>query len=245
MAYKRKAASKYRTGKRARKAAYRGRKKWSGRTPMKRMIKKTIMAMAEPKHTAFDHGKYELYHNSGSAAAGRVLPTAIELYWPLRMPLQGSGDQQRIGDQINVKGFAVHCLLGQKQDRMNVTFRIIVLKCTEDQEPPNLNDLIENVTGNILLDSTNKDRGSIVYQKFIKKNVTPQLEAAGQQRELTYTHKFWIPVNKRIKFSANNGQTFSGDKLYMYFFSYDAYGSLVTDNIAYVQVWSKLYYCDP
>lgn len=201
--------------------------------------------MAEPKHTSFDHGKYELYHNAGSPASGRILPAAVELYWPLRMPLQGTGDQQRVGDHINVKGFAVHCLMGQKLDRMNVTHRIVVLKCTEDQEPPSLNDLIDNTTGNILLDGTNRDRGKVVYQKFIKKNITPQLSSGTDQKELTFTHKFWIPVKKLIKFSANNGQGFSGPKLYMYFFAYDAYGTAITDNIAYVQVWSKMYYRDP
>ncbi|AJD07504.1 putative capsid protein [Odonata-associated circular virus-3] len=137
-------------------------------------------------------------------------------------------------------------LFGQKEDRMNVTYRVVVLKCTEDQQPSStVDDLIENVTGNILLDGTNRDRGNIVYQKYIKKTITPQLAPAGQERELTFTHKFWIPYKKLIKFSGNNGQQFSGPKLYLYVFAYDAYGTAITDNIAYYQMWHKLYYRDP
>jgi hypothetical protein len=202
--------------------------------------------MSEPKHKTYDHGKIELYHNAGSPASGRLLPTALEPIQAACMPTQGVGDNQRNGDQIYSTGVAVHMLLGQKKDRMNVTFRILVLKCTSDRKPVFLSALMEDTTANILLDSANTDIGTIVYQKFVKKNITPQLASViAQEREFTHAHKFWLPMKKLVKFSQDSDTSFSGPKFYIYVFAYDAYGTLITDNIAYVQTWSKFYYRDP
>lgn len=211
---------------------------------MVNLINRVLYKKAEPKHLSYDHGLIELYHNSGSPASGRILPAPVE---PLRvacLPLQGTSDTTRIGDHISVSGIAIHQVYQQKLDRMNVTFRIVVLKCQPNSEPPSINDLIENTTGNILLDSTNRDRGRIVYQKYIKKTITPQLSPAAEQRDLTFTHKFWLPYKRTIRFNADNGQTFSGPQFYIYHFCFDSHGTLVTDNIASVQTFSKLYWRD-
>ena len=201
--------------------------------------------MSEPKHKSHDHGKLELYHNAGSPASGRILPTPVKPLDSVCLPTQGISDTQRNGDQIYSTGMAIHMLFGQKEDRMNVTFRIVALKVTQDQQPIFLNALIEDVTNNILLDGTNRDIGTVVYQKFLKRSITPQLSAAAEQREMTFTHKFWLPMKKLIKFSNDTATIFSGPKIYIFVFAYDAYGTLITDNIAYVQTWSKFYYRDP
>lgn len=219
------------------------------------------MRMAEPKDKTYYHGHVELYHNAGSPASGRILGTTWELITPNRMPTVGNGETERNGDHIYGKGLAVKMLLGQKQDRMNVTYRIIVWKGSTDVKPASLNDLFHWDSQNILLDGTNSDRGKIVYQKFIKKFISPQLSTYGsvtdpldpmfgepyrlERKELTFTHKFWIPYKKLIKFAGNAGTDYSGDKYYMFIYAYDAYGTLITDSIAYVDVWSKFYYADP
>lgn len=211
------------------------------------------MRMAEPKDKTYAHPHTELYHNAGSPASGRILGTAWELLGPNRMPSVGTGETERNGDQIFGKGISVKMLLGQKEDRMNVTYRIIVWKGTTDVKPANLNDLFHWDSQNILLDGTNQDRGKVIYQKFIKKTISPQLapyhvlEPAPiyQRKELTFTHKFWIPYKKLIKFAGNSGTDYSGDKIYMFIYAFDAYGTAYTDNIAYVDVWSRFYYADP
>lgn len=241
---------------------YRGTR---GKGRLVKTIKRTILKMAEPKDVPSSWDKEELYHNSGSAGGTQVLPTVWALKDYFTLPLQGNTDHQRNGDHIFMNGISVKLLLGQKEDRMNVTFRIVVIECTTDQEPSaygGTGGLFENTSGNVLLDSVNTDRGRIVYQKFIKKNISPQLStyhsvlnpldpAFGapevlQRKELTHTHKFWIPHRRMIKFTdqAANNQ-YSGTRLYMYVFAYDAYGTLKSDNVAYVQGWSKLYFRDP
>lgn len=226
-----------------RKRMYRSMK---GKGSLVPLIKKTILKMAEPKHKDTSHSEIQLYHNSGSPASGQILHAtrAIKDYFTL--PQQGDNDRERNGDHIWMQGIAVKLLLGQKQDRMNVTFRIVVLECTSDQEPANYSELVDTLSGNCMLDSLNTDRGKIIYQKYIKKNVSPQLDAAGGTRELTHFHKFWIPHKRLIKFSDNTtNNQYSGTRMYVYVFAYDAYGTLLADNIAYFQMWSRLYFRDP
>lgn len=208
-----------------------------------KLIKKVAIKTSEPKNNAISWAKTELYHNSGSPASGQILPGAIDLLHYSMLPVQGSGDHQRNGDQIVAKGTSVKMLLGQKANRMNITFRIVVWKGTEDAKPISYNELFDQITSNVLLDTTNSDRGKIVYNKYIKKNFSPQLGST--TAELTFVHKFFIPYKRLIKFNYNNATGFSGDKLYAYVFAYDAYGTLLTDNCAYFQAFLRFYYRDP
>lgn len=209
---------------------------------LKKVIQSVVVRRVEPKSNAISWSKIELYHNSGSPASGQILPTAIEPLHYSIIPVQGSGDHQRNGDQIYAKGISVKMLLGQKADRMNVTYRIIAWKGTTDARPVSYNELFDHVTSNVLLDCTNSDRGKIIYNKYIKKYISPQLST---NRELTFMHKFWIPYKKLMKFVYNNATDFSGEKIFIYVFAYDAYGTLLTENISYVQTWLKFYYKDP
>lgn len=246
---KRKYESNYSAAKRARKAGYRRKRMYRstrGRSKLVPLIKRTILKMAEPKHKDTTHDIIQLYHNSGSPASGQILHTARPIKDYFTMPLQGDNDRERNGDHIWMKGISVKLLLGQKADRMNVTFRVCVLECTSEQEPATYGDLVDAQTGNSMLDSLNTDRGKIVYQKYVKKTISPQLDTYGGVRELTHFHKFWIPHKKLIKFSDNSSNNqYSGTRMYLYVFAYDAYGTLLTDNIAYFQAWSRLYYRDP
>lgn len=250
MAGKRK-YSGYSAATKRRKMAYRLRKKRyrnvRGKGRLVGTIKRTIIKMSEPKNKSYSHGKIELYHNSGSPASGRILPTSIQLDGVSQVPAQGDGDSARNGDQIYTKGISVRMLLGQKSDRMNVTFRVIVIRVTPQSEPTSVSNMFDNVTGNILLDYCNTDRFKVVYQKFIKKTITPQLspETPDDRREITHTHKFWIPRRSLLKFRDDGATEYAGYRHYMYVFAYDAYGTLNTDNIGYVQTVSNLYYADP
>jgi len=224
---------------------YRKKSAPKSNTKLVALIKKTVLKTAETKNVPNDGGKIELYHNSGSPASGRILPTPYALDGPNQQPAQGISDVQRIGDKIVMRGIKVRLLLGQKLDRMNVTFKILVVRVNSDQVPTTVSDLFDNQTGNIMLDSVNTDRVKVVYHKTIKKNISPQLDVVGGAKELTHFHKFYIRAQRNISYSANTGKDFSGAKHYLYVFSYDAYGTLVQDNLAYVQLYSNLYYKDP
>lgn len=201
--------------------------------------------MSEPKNKPYDHGKLELYHNAGSIGGARVLHTPLQLDGAAMMPAQGDGDNMRNGDQIYTKGISVRMLFGQKSDRMNVTFRVLVIRVTPQQEPPDIGSMFDNIAQNVLLDYCNTDRYKVVYQKFVKKTITPQLAPDVDERELTFSHKLWIPRKKLVKFRQDAATEYTGFRHYMYIFAYDAYGTLTSDNIAYVQTISNLYYADP
>jgi len=234
----------YSKGKKFAKKKYGRKTKSKARkgTSFAAKVKKVILRTAEPKMKPYGHNvalARQIYHDS--YAAPYSLDDASQ------MPSQGMGDMERVGDEIYTSRIQVQMLLAQKLDRKNVTFRLIVVKATSQAVPTNYATLFIGTTDNCLLDEVNKDRVNVVYDKLIKKIITPDLSGVGgADKEFTFVHKFNIPMKERIKFGidADTGAN-NRKKHYMYVFAYDAYGTLVTDNIAYCQTYSTLYYKDP
>jgi len=245
MAYKRKFAKKT-YSKKSKPYAKKGVPK--KKSKLVALIKKTVLKTSESKNLPYDHGKIELYHNSGSPASGRILPASFEIDAPYVMPVQGLGDTNRIGDSIYVSGMKVRMLIGQKYDRPNVTFRIMCVKVTNQDYPATVAQLFDNTTGNVLLDTVNNDRVKTVYHKTIKmqqSTLAPGIGGTYTTKEYTFTHSFYISAKRKIDFTTNGGTSFARSRHYVFVFAYDAYGTLVTDNIAYVQGYSNLYFRDP
>lgn len=207
-------------------------------------LRRTIGKLLDQKmETKFKNGlvnKTELYHQTYSFLGN---PFAI------CYPVQGTGDTQRIGDSINQKGIQVKMLFGQKFDRPNVTFRIFLFASQQKAGFPTAAQLMDLTTGNVLLDQPNTDYAKCIYQKTLKKNY-PNLAAVGgvvASDEMTWVHKFYIKRPKKIIFSSDNGVEagFSDLRYDLIVAAYDAYGSLGTDNIGYVQTFFRYYYKDP
>jgi len=219
------------------------------RTKLVALIKKTVLKTSESKNLAYDHGKVELYHNAGSPLSGRILPAPFEIDAPYAMPVQGLGDTQRIGDSIYVSGMKVRMLIGQKKDRPNVTFRIMCIKVTNQDYPATVAQLFDNISGNILLDTINNDRVKCVYHRTLKPSQSTMFvagaSAADAPKEYTFTHSFYVPAKRKIDFTTNGGTSFAKSRYYVLVFAYDAYGTVITDNIGYVQCYSNLFYRDP
>jgi len=208
-------------------------------------VKKVILQTAEAKQHRYDMGKTELYHNSGSPASGQILHTQIWLDGPL--PPQGVGDSARVGDEIVCSSIAVKMLIGMKAARHNVTFRFIVFKCTSAAYPSTLAQLLIGISNNILLEDTNKDRVQIVRDYKKKIQIHPDLSGVGgADKEYTFAHQMRLPYQQKIKFETDGSVVSSNKKnLYVQIMAYDAYGSLLTDNIAYFAMTTTLYYKDP
>lgn len=205
-------------------------------------VKNVIMRTAETKMLPYGHNVVlprQLYHDSYAAP--------YPLDGPNQLPAQGITDTTRVGDEIYASHIRVQMLLGQKLDRKNVTFRIIVIRCTAGASPVTYPTLFIGTTDNCLLDDVNRDRVSVVKDVTIKKIIGPDLSGVGgADKEFTFPYKFTIPVKQKIKFPTDGDTAATNRKsLYMYVFAYDAFGTLVTDNIAYVQTYSTLYYKDP
>jgi len=233
-------------GRSTRRKTYKKKSVPAKKTDMVALIKRTMLKVNETKNVPFAQSKLEIYHNSGSPASGRILPTPYELDGPNQQPAQGISEQQRIGDSIITRGIKVRLMFGQKLDRHNVSFKVVVIRCSTGYVPTTIAQMFDNQTGNIMLDSLNTDRLKVVYNKTIKKIISPDLSGVGgADKEFTFFTKFYLKTERKINYVADVGKDFDKYKHYLYVFAYDAYGTLITDNIAYVQGYSNLYYKDP
>lgn len=230
MAFKRKARSK---------RTYRARKRTKrSRKPTKLFaakVKRVILKTSESKHVNYSFGKGEVYHNS-------YLPHHINNQ--ACMPTQGVGDNQRVGDQIYTGGFMLRLMLGQKWDRPNVNWKWYVMRVNKGILYA-YNNWFENVINNVLLDPPNTDYVKVLKSGTFKHTVI-SLEVGETAKEQTYSKRIWIPYKKLIKFGPQNGSIGPMDHdIHFIVAPYDAYGTLLTDNIGSVQCLSTLYYKDP
>lgn len=201
--------------------------------------------MAEKKYVHMSHTKIELYHNSGSPASGRILPAVLAIDGQNALPAQGTASNQRVGDSVYIEGVKLRLMFGQKLDRKNVTFRVLVLRCTAATLPTTLNELIVASSLNILLDQPDPERGTVVLDKLIKHRMSPDLSGVGgADKEYTFVEEYYFPVKAKADFTSG---TVAPDRknLFVYVFAYDAFGTLQPDNIAYVQGNSVLSFRDP
>jgi len=200
------------------------------------IVKKEQLKNAESKHKLRNHGLNTLFHNVVGYYALNVGANCI--------PTQGMADSERIGDKINVGGFFIRMMFLQKTDRKNVTFTVRVLRLSPNASTT-YGTIFDNVTGNCLIDTINKDSCKVLYSKVIKKIISPDLSGVGgADKEFTFTHKMFIPYRKEYVFQTNNSYSHNDTDLYIQISAYDSYGTLITDNIANVQILSNLYYKD-
>lgn len=207
------------------------------------LIKKTVMKKTELKEKFQNAGKTEIYHNCFYSGT----PINTGFVWPMNdstlMPTQGVAENQRVGDEIYISGFKVRVLIGQKADRPNVNWRYFVLLVPKGSPVTYANWFTLN-TGNVMLDDPNRD-----FVKVLKTGVWRPNEAGlvgGSADEYTFTKRMYIPYKKHLKFgSANGAVTHNDDDLHFVLMGYDAFGSLVSDNIGYVQFGASMVYRDP
>lgn len=225
----------------------------TGRAPLVKTIKRTILSMAEAKNKTLPFGALlggpvEIYHNNGSPASGRILHRQFELNKDSLHSVQGDADNQRNGDHIYTQGISVHILFGQKYDRPNITWRVTIYStASAAQAPTTVDELFEGHSGNILLDAVDKDKVRIIKDFYMKPGVPQFIQTTGGTtlaREYTFARKVFIPYKHKISFDTT-GIPQTGRRIYMEVSAYDAYGSLITDNIGYFQAWHRLYYRDP
>jgi len=195
------------------------------------------MRMTEPKSKTASLGKTELNHNQ------RYNICELNAY----MPSLGTADDERNGDRIYISGFKVRLLCGQKFDRPNVTWKFWIL---QNQKFASLANNWRAVTNNVMLDPLNMDQVKrVLYSRNFKPlNSTMSasaIPAGTESKEYTFTKSFWIPYKKEYKFHDNGQLTHQDDPITMFVACYDAYGTLNTDNIGYVQVFLETFYRDP
>lgn len=219
--------------KRARTTGPYRRKKFMQRN-ISRIARAVVLRAAETKEKQFSVGKVELYHNS--------LSYVHQLNHLTVMPGKGDNEDQRNGDTIIARGWRMRMTLANKGDRPNVTYRIVVVARNADVTP-GYGDVFKNTSGNCLLDMVDDDQNTKLYDKTYKPNRGMVGTTETGLREFVIPFKFWIPRKMTYKFTTN---TVTNDRsIWMFVMAYDAYGTLVTDNIGYTQVWGEFLYKDP
>lgn len=202
-----------------------------------RGIKQTVMRMKETHFVDYNYGKTELYHNMFLGAFLQSLNDTT------RLPSQGDGDSNRTGNDIYARGIQVKMQFGLKQDRHNTTFRVLVFKTTKGYNVGgSYTNVFDNQTGNVMLDAIDKDRVTVLLDKRVSaKPINPSPDG----KEITLFRKYWIPHKSLYKFYDDGlrDNSYPYD-IVMLVVAYDAYGSLTTDNIGYVQAWSRFYFKD-
>lgn len=212
------------------------------RTKMVALIKKTVLKKAEQKEKQVAFEKVEMYHNCFYSGLATNTGLVIKMNSGV-LPTQGVSDSQRVGDEIYLSGFKWKFLIGQKADRPNVTFRYLVLSVPK-ASGISYADWFKGVIGNVLLDETNEDFVKVHASGIWRPNEAG-LAGTGA-KEYTFTKQLWIPYKKKLKFGPADGAiTHNDDDLYLIIMAYDAFGTAVTDNIAYIQPLLKCYYRDP
>lgn len=239
---------KYARGRGRKGVAKRGRKVYVPKksapatlTGVKKLVNKMILKKAESKFKHADFGKIELYHNNMSVSQINEHASC--------MPTQGTGDSQRVGDNINVGGFYIRMLCGQKADRPNCVWKFYVLKVPKGTAV-SYSTFFDAITNNVLLDTPNKDKVSVLKTLTMKPAKSTMFLAnygssSGNNKEFTFPVKIWLPYRRVYKFQSDGGTPHNDGDLYLIKLVYDAYGTLTTDNIAYVQLISTVYYKDP
>lgn len=204
----------------------------------------------------------EIFHNNFITMTNQLLHT-----------LQGDNAPEasmgsRIGDKINLKGVGMCMMLELNERYSDVTFRILVVKAARGDTPTRAT-LFNGESGNKMMDSLNKERYTIIAQKFVKitapnagtRGGAVGVPGSGYYEQDTATPeqilsratrivRMWIPGRKFVR---SGVITYENEQNYPKFFDYHvlcyAYSNYSTaQDVYYVgrvnEFLSKMYYKD-
>lgn len=206
---------------------------------IRQIAQKVVNKSSETKIKDYSYGKMELYHN---------MPQLLELNSANALPTRGTGFDNRIGDSIRKVGTRHTMLLGGKANRTNVTFRLMYITYPRDATYA-YSDFFINKSGNALLDRVNTDLVKVIKVIYIKPQKATLFVGNTQSPEsgmIEYTSakKVWIPSKSILKFPEGSSSEASNRKFGVLITAYDAYGTLTSDNIGYIQHLISNYYKD-
>lgn len=198
-------------------------------------VKRVIMRTAEHKIVRHSVDKTNMYHNSFSYV--------LALNDANGMPTQGTGDNMRVGDEIYTTRFRVRALIGQQADRPNVNFRWFFIEAPKGLAATYANFFV-NTTGNVLLDDPNEDAVRVLKKGTMRPNNAGMVPVGGD--EYTFAKEWNLQYKRKYKFGPAQATTAHNQReVYFIIMAYDAYGTLVTDIVGYIQSMKETHYRDP
>ncbi len=177
-------------------------------------------------------GNYQLYHN---------VPAAYyNLTNLLDQVVQGTQSYQRVGNRIFVKELEIFMVLNNKPDRPNVSYRLTVCAAAATTNADSFGELfVSGFTG--LHVPTNSQ---LLYDAAFPLNQGSSMENnMTPNKERSFIHRAVVPINRPVVY--NTSDQACTTRLIGFVCSYDAYGTLQTDNIASIAQTSwRLVYTD-
>lgn len=199
---------------------------------VKQYVKSRIEAAPEKQNKNGAITKEELYHN--------VFYTPKDLFQSAFMPAQNDNEDGFVGQKYRMLGYKIRLLCGQKNDRPNVTWRVSFIQ-VRSSTVKNYSNMFNNVTGNVLLDDISDKYCRKLKEFWWKPNKGSMNNVTD---EFTFVKKLYLPFKRVINTDGVSGYPRNHDPVLMMIHVYDAYGSLITDNIAYYQGWVEAIYKD-
>lgn len=241
MSRKRAPATRSIGSKRARRTTATRRSKFNSKL-MLRVARTAVLRTAETKFVGQSLENVQLFHNGGAAP---------QYVWLTNLCTTSVGSSQatRVGDDVWGVGVSIRLWLSNKLDRPNVMYRVFVIAVPADQQAAgNPANLFKGSSGNKMLDFIDTDRYKVRYHKLIQPaSGDYSLESGATNRERSRMLKIWIPTKGRIKYATDNGllPTYQKYILSLGIIAYDAFGSILTDNIASFAGVTRFYFKDP
>ena len=126
-------------------------------------IKRELSKNIETKQANHSSSDYvQIGHNSFITVDELLLGTTQGITDPTTV--QGNN---RIGDEITLKGISIKMMLEGNERYSDVSYRILVIK-TAKGDVPTTATLFNGLSGNKMLDTINRERFTIVYEKWGK-----------------------------------------------------------------------------
>lgn len=207
--------------------------KQSSRTQIKRKTKgqgnRSMVAVApvwapgnagtELKTWFYQNSNYQLNHNTPTP--GFNYPNLLDQI------TQGVTLSSRVGNRIFVKRLRARLVLNNKTDRPNVSYRICVTAA-----PPgtNTDTFIELFYGGGLTGIHMPTGSQLLHDTVFPLNQGGSMFTSATPKERSFNHTFEIPLNHPVVYSAADQKATT--QLTIWIVAYDAFGTLVTDNIA-------------
>ena len=134
---------------------------------MKQMINRAIkqnnnqMIETKQSNTTSPDG-VQIKHNDFVTLTTKVLKTTEGVQDPTIF-----NSLNRIGDKINVKGVKIKMMVELNERYSDVTFRLLLVRCARGDTPTRAT-LFNGLSGNKMLDTINKERYTVLFQKYFK-----------------------------------------------------------------------------
>lgn len=180
--------------KRKRNRSFKRSRKRSKLT-VQRIVSRAINKNIETKHSVYSNlDGQEITHNNFIYLDSSLLKTTQGVTDPAATQVNN-----RIGDKITLKGVGIKMMLELNERFSDVTFRIMVIKAARG-DPPNRANLFVGQSDNKMLDQFNKERFTVLYQKYVK------MKAPGYATTGGFVP---LPVGLGVNYARNDDQVMS------------------------------------